>query len=163
MLYSGVAAGSHFSERGGGSNFLCLPDEPEFLGTTSGVQEFRARLYGTEYKTHDAPTSELGNLFNHYVPCSVCHTSARGDVIMIPAKVSCPSSWTREYYGYLMANYHNHYRTTFECVDVSAESVTGSAASRNAALFYFTEVFCNGIDCPPYTEGNELSCVVCTK
>jgi hypothetical protein len=26
-------------------------------------------------------------------------------MIMIPAKTQCPSSWTREYYGYLMTIY----------------------------------------------------------
>ena len=37
MLYSGAAAGSLFNEQGGGSNYLCLPDVPEFLETVSGV------------------------------------------------------------------------------------------------------------------------------
>ena len=82
---------------------------------------------------------------------------------MIPGKVTCPTSWTREYFGYLVANYYGHHRTTFECLDVNAEAVPGTAADRDGALFYLTEVFCNGIDCPPYAEGNELSCVVCTK
>ena len=64
-----------------------------------------------------------------------------------------------------MTEHHLHYYTTFECVDVNAESVTGStsAANTNGALFYFTESTCNGINCPPYVNGYELSCVVCTK
>ncbi len=72
-------------------------------------------------------------------------------------------SWTREYYGYLMTERHINNRNSFECVDVDAESVPGSAADSNGALFYFTEATCNGIDCPPYTLGHELACVVCTK
>ena len=104
MLYSGVAAATHFNDQGGGSNYLCLHEEPEFLDTTPGIQEFRARVYGTEYETINSP---FESLHNHNVPCSACHTSARGDVIMIPGKVNCPDSWTREYYGYLMAEY-NH-------------------------------------------------------
>ena len=164
-LYSGVAAGSFLTERGGGSNYLCLPDVPEFLNTTSGIQELRTRLYGAEYETVDSPTPDLDSLKDHNVPCSACHTSARGDVIMIPGRVTCPDSWTREYYGYLMAEYHNHHRNSFECVDVvNAETVPDSAVSHNGALFYFTELAsCNGINCPPYSEGSELACVVCTK
>ena len=88
---------------------------------------------------------------------------------MIPAKTTCPTSWTQEYYGYLMSSYYGHPRTMFECVDSDAESVPGSAASTNGALFYFVESTCNGIVCPPsqssrkYAAGRELACTVCTK
>ena len=82
---------------------------------------------------------------------------------MIPAKTTCPPSWTREYYGYLMSDYYRHRRTMFECVDRDAESVPGSAANTDGALFHFTEARCNGIACPPYAEGKELACTVCTK
>ena len=82
---------------------------------------------------------------------------------MIPAKTTCPPSWTREYYGYLMSSDDGQYRSMFECVDSDAESVPGSAVNTNRALFYFTEVRCNDIACPPYAEGRELACTVCTK
>ena len=82
---------------------------------------------------------------------------------MIPAKTTCPTSWTREYYGYLMSEYHGHHRTMFECVDRYAESVPGSAANTDGALFYFVESTCTGIACPPYVDGRELACTVCTK
>ena len=83
---------------------------------------------------------------------------------MIPAKTTCPTSWTREYYGYLMSDRYGHRRTMFECVDRYAESVPGTAASRGGALFYFVESRCNyGIACPPYADGRELACTVCTK
>ena len=84
---------------------------------------------------------------------------------MIPAKVNCPTSWTREYYGYLMSERYIYHRTMFECVDRHAESVLGSAANANAAHFYFVESRCSGIGiaCPPYVNGRELSCTVCTK
>ena len=161
-LYSGRAAGSLWTEQGGGSNYLCLPDEPEFLATVPGVQDYRrARVYGTEYKIDSG--SPLESLHNNNAPCAACYTLARADKIMIPGKVTCPTSWTREYFGYLVAERHGHYRNSFECLDVNAEAVPGEAAETNSALFYLTEVFCNGIDCPPYAEGNELSCVVCTK
>ena len=82
---------------------------------------------------------------------------------MIPAQITCPSSWTREYYGYLMTERHDHYRSTFECVDQSPESIPGSIPNTDGALFFPTEVKCNGILCPPYDTQKEVTCVVCTK
>ena len=82
---------------------------------------------------------------------------------MVPGTIFCPSSWTREY---IMSEHHDHHRSMFECVDVDAESVPGSAVNSNGALFYFTEMRdCAGINCPPYTSarGDELTCAVCTK
>ena len=157
LLYSGVAAGSHFSETGGGSQYLCLPEDPEFLVITPGVQNLRGYLYGTEYQAEEV--NVLNGLLNHNVPCAVCYTAVRGAVVMIPGT----SSWTREYYGYLMTMIHFHQRTTFECVDVNAEAIPNSATSTDPNLFYFTESRCNGINCPPYADGNELTCVVCTN
>ena len=49
------------------------------------------------------------------------------------------------------------------CVDVNAEKIDGSGGDTNGALFYFTEIACQGISCPPYQAGMEVSCVVCTK
>ena len=86
-----------------------------------------------------------------------------GAVMMIPAQTTCPSSWTREYYGYLMADDRRHHRTMFECVDQSPQSVPGTSADTNGALFYHVEVKCNGIPCPPYDTQKEVTCVVCTK
>lgn len=50
LLYRGVAAGAFFAQLGGGSNYLCLPDEPEFLNVTAGNQNVRSRVYGAQYQ-----------------------------------------------------------------------------------------------------------------
>ncbi len=162
LLYSGRAAGSFFNQQGGGSNYICLPDEPEFLAVTDGVQGDRSPVHGVEYQFFQSPPA-LGNLADHNAPCAACYTAERVAKIMIPGKVNCMPSWTREYYGYLMTEFPTHNRNSFECVDVDAESLPDSAANTNGALFHFTEATCNGIACPPYTEGHELACVVCTK
>ena len=83
---------------------------------------------------------------------------------MIPAQLSCPSSWTREYYGYLMTerSHFTHHRSTFECVEQSPQSVPGSIGSRNEALFYHVEVKCGyGIPCPPYDAPCKRSHMCC--
>jgi hypothetical protein len=82
---------------------------------------------------------------------------------MIPAKSDCPTNWTLEYNGYLMTEYYTHNRNSFECVDKDPDSIPGSAANINGALFYHVEATCNGIHCPPYDPQKELTCAVCTK
>ena len=165
LQYAGRAAGSYNSETGGGANHLCLPEQPQYLTYTAGSQIGRAHLYGVEYRTAGSrDNGPLHSFQHHNVPCAVCYTSTRGTVMMIPARITCPSSWTREYYGYLMANWRgNHARTMFECVDRYPQSVPGSAASSGGDLFYHTEVKCTGIPCPPYDTQKEVTCVVCTK
>ena len=83
---------------------------------------------------------------------------------MVPAKYTCPTGWTREYYGYLMAEYYSlHYRSQFTCVDTAIKPVVGSLANQDGLLFYFVEGRCGSLPCPPYDETKELSCAVCTK
>ena len=161
LLYSGRTAGSHFTQSGGGANYLCLPDNPEYLATQAGASNWRANLYGTEYETN---VGSLSGLHNHNVPCAICYASNRVSLLMIPAKLTCPTNWTMEYQGYLMADYHGHKRNSmFECVDKNAQAIPGGAKDTNGALFYNVETKCVGILCPPYDEQRELACVVCTK
>ena len=162
LLYAGRAAGSLYTEQGGGANYLCLPEQPQYSTYTAGTQDARARLYGAE-KVGEGANGPLDSVSNHSVPCAVCYTLTRRIVVMIPAQYTCPQSWTREYYGYLMANHNNYHRTMFECVDQSLQSLPGSEADTDGAIFYHTEVKCNGIPCPPYDAQKEVTCVVCTK
>ena len=160
LVYAGRAAGSWYNHKGGGANYLCLPNDPSYLQYTSGSQTLRNYVYGAEYETGDGP---LSTFHNHNVPCAVCYVSTRGTVLMIPAKTTCPSSWTQEYNGYLMAERYNHYRSTYECVDQNPESVPGSAGYQAGALIYHVQVTCSTIACPRNTAGRELACAVCTK
>lgn len=166
-LYTGFMAGPLWSAQGGGSNLLCLPDEPEFLPLfTAGQQQHRSRVRATEYEIFNSPF--FGHLHDENVPCAACFTTERGQKIMIPARVTCPPSWTMEYHGYIMSGdttTNQHHRLTYECVDVDAEAVPGRGFNGDGVLnlIYPVEVTCDGIDCPPYSDGRELSCVVCTK
>ena len=89
---------------------------------------------------------------------------------MIPAKASCPSTWTREYYGYIMTAFRGipgdiHYRNMFECVDKDQESLdTALVGNTDGAMFHHVEAYCgSGLPCPPYNNHQELNCVVCSK
>ena len=163
LLYKGKAAGSSFDQTGGGANYICLPDQPEFLSHTPGVHQYQSYVYGTEYQSYDN-SGPLAPFNDHNVPCVVCYVSTRVAYLMIPAKTTCPKTWAIEYQGYLMAEYNDNKRNVvYECVDKDPESIPGSAANTNGALFYHVRAKCNGIFCPPYDSDKELACVVCTK
>ena len=157
LLYAGRAAGTDYNLKGGTSDRLCLPEQPEYLTYQGGVQDYSS-LHGAEYE-HGAI---LNNYHDHNVPCAVCHSLSRGSMIMIPARQSCPNAWTLEYSGYLASDHKGHYRTSTVCMDKDIEVIAGSAKNGNGALFYTMEANCNGLQYPPYVAEKELTCAVCT-
>ena len=165
LVYSGRAGGPKYNDAGGGSNPQCLPLDPNFLKSISGTRQYRALMYGAEYEAHADSNSHVHGRQNHDVPCAVCHVSSRTAVYMVPAKYTCPTGWTREYYGYLMASRQasDRHRTQFTCVDTELKPVAGSSAYHLGLLFFFVEGRCGALPCPPYDNTRELSCAVCTK
>ncbi|KAI8520759.1 hypothetical protein Bbelb_005130 [Branchiostoma belcheri] len=160
LVYKGFMAGSWYSHSGSGSNFLCLPEDPEWLQYDDATDGERGFVAGAEYET-DA-NSPFGVHDQHDAPCAVC-AIPRSTTIMIPAKKTCPPGWTSEYFGYLMAERYNHRRTDFVCVDVEAQHLEAGASNNNGALLYQVEGRCNyNLHCPPYVNGRELTCVVCS-
>ena len=160
LVYSGRAGGSLYNHNGGGANHLCLPDDPDHLEYSSGTQGY-SYIYGVEYKS--SSSQPLGNVDDHNVPCAVCHVTTRATLLMIPAKVNCPTNWTTEYTGYLMTARSIHHRSTYKCVDKDPESVPGlNSHVSNNALLYHVEPHCSGLSCPPYDREKELTCAVCS-
>ena len=158
LVYSGRAGGNYYNKQGGGSNYLCMPDDPEYgLAYRAGVQG-HSPVEGAEY---EAPL--VTGRHDRNVPCAVCYVQNRTTSIMIPAKMNCTSGWTREYYGYLMSAHFSHHRTQFICMDSNMEAIPGLLTSTNGALFYHAEATCKGLSCGPYNTEKELNCVVCTK
>ena len=163
LVYKGRVGGSYFEARGGGANYLCLPDDPEYTDAALAAANVGSYIYGTEYDRDHL--FDKSGLHNHNAPCAVCQADRRSTVIMIPARVRCPdSSWTKEYSGYIMALYQSQHRSMFTCVDHFAEAVPGMAIDTNGALFYYFGIDCHSLGhCPPYQSGKALSCVVCSK
>ena len=159
MLYTGRMSGVFYNEKGGGANFLCLPNDPEYHTLNTRVQGSYSKISGTEYEV------PIAGSHDHNVPCAVCHATTRSAKVMIPAKTSCPPNWTREYYGYLEseANFGDRQRTEFVCVDKAQVSLYGSHANINGAVIYHVKATCHGIQCPPYNANNVLTCTVCTN
>ena len=162
LVYKGRAGGSHYSHSGGGSNYQCITENPENFDFGPGTVD-ASYMYGAEYEMWgNVPKSSLP-LDEHDVPCAVCYVASRVAILMIPGTYNCPQNWTKEYYGYLMAERYNHKRSTFECVDASPESISGGHANHNGALFYHVEPRCGSLPCPPYDQQKEMTCAVCTR
>ena len=164
-MYSGRAGGSWWSKTGGATNHLCMPDNPDYLQFAPGNQGINY-VYGVEYEPASGqPFRVQPNVYAHNVPCAVCRAVSRCSLLMIPAKTQCPTNWTTEYVGYLMSGAEGHaLPTEYECVDKDPESVQGlDAWNGNSGIFNHVEATCNGMACPPYEAGKELTCVVCTR
>ena len=71
LVYAGRAGGSWFSHMGGGANYLCMPNDPDYFQYSSGVQAL-SYVYGAEYQTHHGPLTAVKD---HNVPCAVCYAS----------------------------------------------------------------------------------------
>ena len=111
MLMSGYATGRHHRQGGGGSNYLCLPEEPRWKGHLNNTAAFAGWIYGVEYHTnhgtnhnHDALLSGVNNggsqaFHGRPAPCAVCYVPHRSAYLMIPAGDVCPTGWTHEYDG----------------------------------------------------------------
>ncbi len=162
LVYAGRMTGTHYNTQGGGSNYLCLPDDPDYnLEDTAGNQG-SSPLYGTEVR-NDGGGPFFPEYHGHNIPCAVCYAAGRGTHMMYPAKTVCPPTWTREYIGYILSEHRTHNRGSFVCVDKDIDSIPGSAIAVGMVLLYHVEATCTGIDCPPYDPKKELTCAVCTK
>ena len=163
-LYTGVAAGSLYSHAGGGANTQCLSLDPTWGYYSDGLQG-ASYIYGTEYQLeHGIQPFVNKGLHDYDVPCALCYASNNNTQFMLPGRNSCPSRWSTAYYGYLMADHYGRStgRYTYVCVDHNAEPI-GSSSSLNGNLFYPVEAVCGSLPCPPYVNGRELTCAVCTK
>ena len=64
-----------------------------------------------------------------------------------------------------MTGHHTQQRGyNYACVDKDPEAIRGLHANTNGALFYFVQGSCKELgECPPYIQGAELTCVVCSR
>ena len=85
-ICTGRAAGSDRYHQGGAANTLCLPLKPEWGVKKDGQQGANAYVYGAEYETYDKKLPFHQNV-NYEIPCAVCRTMGRPNVLMIPGKM----------------------------------------------------------------------------
>ena len=167
-VYEGFAGGSYYSHKGGASSMLCLPKDPDWdAGKFSDKEDsYTGLIYGAEYQDGQGRSDQLFGE-SHYerdVPCVVCDVTKRSTVLMIPGRTKCHPGWTLEYTGYLMAGHYDHSGgTDYYCVDKDPENLPDGTRDDNGHLLYFVEARCGSLRCPPYFNGREFQCAVCTK
>lgn len=87
FFFSGQVGGNQHSYRGGGVNYLCLPNDPQNGQHQSYDND---QVHGGEYRL-DAKTKPSGwseSMGDKEIPCAVCYQKRRSAVIMIPGKMS---------------------------------------------------------------------------
>ncbi|XP_052699044.1 short-chain collagen C4-like [Crassostrea angulata] len=165
ILYSGVAAGRIYNDKGDGINTLCMPHNPDsapvdLLGAPN--QYHFGRIFGSEYEFSYKNVAR-----NDDVPCAVCYDVYATTSVMIPGKIVCPSHWTKQFDGFLSSGSHYTDQTGGEylCLDRDPEYATEGARQQdyNGRVFYPVEAVCGSLPCPPYENGKYVSCVVCIK
>ncbi|CAG2252593.1 unnamed protein product [Mytilus edulis] len=163
LVYDGYAAGKHNDIGGSGSNLLCLSKNPEWKDYTEEYNPWTGKIYGIEYEIlQNKPYPKTFHDKN--VPCAVCQ-SKRATVLIVLGKVTCHCGWHKEFSGYVMSQLNLNGLTPSEyiCVDEKLESVPGGDANQNEAVVYPVVAVCGSLKCPPYVNGVELTCVVCSK
>ena len=154
--------GKSYHNQGGGVNYLCLPSDPEFPTNAEGGIQNGAMVYAVEYE-RDTSTRFFASVQDHDAPCAVCEVQGRSRVLMVPAKRTCPAGWTKEYDGLLASQHRNNRGSDFICMSSGMESVPGRNANVHGGTVHVVEAQCSSLQCPPYVDGYELTCVVCTK
>lgn len=136
--------------------FCRAVDSKRFMGAG-----YISHLYGTEYEFTYRKFAQDDD-----VPCAVCHVGTANSVLMIAAKSSCPSGWTRQYDGYLVSNSHGSGRqpSDYVCIHNDSEYLTEGARQHNlnGHLFYPVQAICGSLPCPPYRNHQYITCVLCT-
>jgi hypothetical protein len=152
-------------ETGGAANEVCLPSHP-LWSKYNDAEEPGGLMYGAEYDVYNRGDTLFGQHLHHQdVPCVVCRSRIHAASMMIPARNACYPGWHQEYAGYLMMSgwSTNPAPTNFLCFDENPQAEPHSIQNDIGGKFIFVEGRCGSLPCPPYVNGRELACVVCTK
>jgi hypothetical protein len=80
LILEGQAGGNRYANKGGGSNYLCLPNDPDNGKPLSYANDV---LYGVEYESPIVPTG-FPNLRQKEASCAVCRRKGKSSTLMIP-------------------------------------------------------------------------------
>ena len=159
ILSVGYVGGGHWEHFWSAAEPVCRPPDPDF--TNSSGSPYHGCMCGAEfYSNFFAPDSPYQDL-----PCAVCSFPQATSVIMIPGKNTCYQGWNQEYNDFLSTNhYANPAAGKYVCIDSRPEYVPGGQRwGIHSKVFYEVVAKCGTLKCPPYIEGQPLTCVVCSK
>jgi hypothetical protein len=162
FIILGYTAGKHYNHKGSGANNICLPSDPTWLNYVDGIQNLRASVYGSETDIPSSPFFKYA-INQQDMPCAVCR-SDKSTTLMIPARKNCYPGWTLEYNGYLVgASTTLYFAYEYVCLDKEPDFLDHGASNDDQHVFHLVEGHCGSLPCPPYVDGRELACVVCSK
>ena len=151
--------GTYYTAQGGGSNLLCLRNDPIFReAEDENSYSHRTQVHGAEYRY------QLNYDLNyHEIPCAICQV-VRRSVLMMPGTNLCNEGWSTEYAGQISAAADDYQRSEFICLDDDAEPTHGSSPTIHYGVTLFSaETACGSLPCLPYLNAKDLLCVVCTR
>ena len=156
-MYSGFAAGSHYTHGGSGANTVCLHQTPIMTGS-SGNQN-GALLYGTEYEN----TGAIDKNHDGDAACTVCLSPTPVDIAW--GRNDCNSNGvasTKLYSGVVMATHYSQAKSESVCVDMDRQTHGySSRANHNGNLWYTTEVESGSSNSNSHSHNHEVACAVC--
>ena len=95
LVYAGRAGGSWYGHTGGGANYLCMPNDPDYLAYQRGVQGL-SPVHGAEYEPYAGP---LRAVHDHKIPfmsntaCEILHAYLHLYFILYAITMcSCPAA-----------------------------------------------------------------------
>ncbi|XP_062613110.1 short-chain collagen C4-like, partial [Saccostrea cucullata] len=127
------AAGSHYAHKGAASNFICLPEEPQWGDRTAAG--YLAYAFGTEYESNMFGE----NAHQQDVPCSVCQAKT-GSVFTRWGRNDCTKTSTLVYKGYAGGSHYSHKGATLNFLCLPENPQWGDRkATKDLAFVYGTE------------------------
>jgi len=99
----GYAARPHSREIGGGRNYMCLHEKPQWLRSIPGQGgHWTGSIFGVGHEAWAGYNSVFSltnngdvSLAPHPVPCAMCNVPDRSTTVMIPARTECPAGWKK--------------------------------------------------------------------
>ena len=158
--------GGRYWKETSGSNYLCLPEKPLWGSYDDTKNTWVSHVVGVEIDLESKIGPYPWSVNQKNPPCAVCNVERGTSVVMIPGRNQCYEGWHQEYTGYLMSisahGAHPH-STEYICMDLQPEGVPGQDGNQNPSVIHPVESICKGLPCPPYVDGRELTCIVCSK
>ena len=159
-LYTGVAAGTGYHEKGGTVNYLCMPYNPQFKGQAT-TTHYPNGIEAVEYILESFPPTNGKHLYE--MPCAVCYITKAATFTQV-GRYECPQEWTVEYSGYQMSDHiHGNRggRTESVCVDGEPEGI-GSSSYQGPAHITLIKSTNRGLPAA-YGNGKIITCAVCSR
>ena len=161
-VITGRVVGTWFAHLGSSSTPVCLEPSGEFL-TTNAAAGNGAFIYRGEMETSTSGDETLSQYHNNDSGCAVCRRPpARSDAFMYPGSKSCPDGFKLDYWGYLVAERHDHQKGSFTCLNHNMASF-GETGNQNGYLMSPSEAQPDrGGELRNYKDYWELTCSICS-